>query len=211
MSSNQSANNRVKSLEQLGELAGGIVTQAPDSSERTRDTFQPKGHRNRNDRPQEDREFQRPQTHAPRREFRMPDPEQVLREINERVPQQRNGDLPTLPDFIMMLQEHEFSLEMRNPNMLKRFVKAQQVENRFYRIAYSGGDPYMAALQMYIQYAVDRAIAKRAPPKPQAQKAPREPRVSREHVVEAAQTIDPAANVESSKVGSGVTSEDNGQ
>jgi hypothetical protein len=176
MSSNNATTTRVKSLDQLGELKSEILTQPSTQEEGTRDTFQPKGHRNRNDRPQQEiREFRHPHTPVPaqrpvqRPELRKPDPEKVLREINERV-NPRNGDIPTLADFIMQLQDHQFSLEMRNPNQLKRFVKAQQAENFFYRIAYRGGDAYMTALQMYIQFAVDRCIAKRTPPKPQAQK-----------------------------------------
>lgn len=58
----------------------------------------------------------------------------------------RNPRLPSLTDFILMLGDHEFSFLMTNPAKLDLFIKAQERENMFFQMAWSGGDEYMLAL-----------------------------------------------------------------
>lgn len=57
-------------------------------------------------------------------------------------------NIPSLTDFILMLQEHTFSFSIQNHVDLERFVNAQRYEAKeIFPIAWSGGDQYMIALQ----------------------------------------------------------------
>jgi hypothetical protein len=54
--------------------------------------------------------------------------------------------LPTLEEFIMMIQDHKFSFTISNPNQLDKFIYACEKEYEFDAIAYRGGEEYMIAL-----------------------------------------------------------------
>lgn len=103
--------------------------------------------------------------------------EDILRVIQERTrpvaPARQENPLPPLEDFILELQTHVFSFTLQNPNQLKRFVQQQRRENRFHRIAWSGGDEYMTALMIYVNHAVNAIVEARAP-RPIVPKVPKQ-------------------------------------
>lgn len=111
-------------------------------------------------------------------------------------PEQPEVSIPSLVDFILMLQEHRFSFTLDHDKQLRRFIATQRNENRFFNIAWAGGDEYMAALMLYtkaamtlhtetaVNAALDALIPKEPkPPKPRKVRQEKtEPDTSTENV-----------------------------
>jgi hypothetical protein len=66
--------------------------------------------------------------------------------------------LPTLEEFIMMIQDHKFSFNISNPNQLDKFIYACEKEYEFNAIAYRGGEEYMIALLLHSSANVQKIV-----------------------------------------------------
>lgn len=71
-------------------------------------------------------------------------------------------ELPSLEDFIMLLQNHKFSFTIVNPENLGMFVASNRNEMRLHHMAWAGGDMYMIALQRAMTKALENSLAIRA-------------------------------------------------
>lgn len=167
--------NRIHSFDALSTLKSKIETverSDNDTSVDTRPTRNapprhqqnhPQGQQRREPMPANTQRFQ-----AKPRQTRPP-LDHVLETVQNRVNQSRarptqTPSIPSLEDFIMRLQEHQFSFTFSKPNQLHKFVKAQEEENIIHQIAWTGGDLYMTAVMVYQTYAVtdmiDRALTR---------------------------------------------------
>lgn len=128
--------------------------------QKTENFHQQQFHQMNEQQPQANPKWQ-PRVNRPNR----PDVNEIVQVIQNRVrvPVAANHVekvFPTLEEFIMMLQGHTFSFIMNKNNQLPKFIKAQEQENRFYQIAWTGGDEYMTALMLYQNYTVQELIEK---------------------------------------------------
>lgn len=71
-------------------------------------------------------------------------------------------DMPSLEDYIEVLQAHRFSFTVINAEHLNYFIDANREEVRLHHIAWAGGDMYMLALQRAMSKALHNSMAERA-------------------------------------------------
>lgn len=71
-------------------------------------------------------------------------------------------EMPSLEEYIEVLQAHVFSFTVINVEHLNYFIDANREEVRLHQIAWAGGDMYMIALQRAMSKALHNSMAERA-------------------------------------------------